>query len=349
MENFIALWKHRYRKYSEILRTYLQFWKTYVWIKWVKITSGKPTIGVLMAEHLGDIVACEPLSRTIRERHPHAQIFWIVKKSFRELVEYNPAISHRIEEPNVLFSCLLLEKNPFDQLYNLHLSNRVYFPLNKRLVNTHADQRDLTIHNYLHFGRLAEVFAAAGGLPLPDRTEAPRLYIPDRVRTKIDSLKLPARFAVFHTFSNQPVKDWQPQHWNQLTARVLKDFGPVVEVGLKGQIQSSSPEFRDLCGQLSILETAEVIRRASFFVGVDSGPAHLANAVGTYGFLLIGQLGHFEDFNLYTGGYGEGTNARVIWKRKGPASSLSFEEVWQPIQEYLAGRRMTELFTKRIV
>ncbi|MDR6194871.1 glycosyltransferase family 9 protein [Siphonobacter sp. SORGH_AS_0500] len=349
MEKFIALWQHRYRKYSEIFLTYLAFWKTVLRIKWIKFRTGKPTVGILMTEHLGDIVACEPISQTIRERHPDAQIFWIVKKAFRDLVAYNPRINHLIEEPNVLFSILLTEKKPFDTLYNLHLSNRVYFPLQKRLVNPIADQRDLTIHNYLNFGRLGEIFAAAAGLPLPDRSKAPSLYIPDEVRSKIDALNLPEKFAVFHTFSNQPVKDWQPQHWNQLTSQVLSEFGPVIEVGLKGQIQSNSPSFRDLCGQLSILETAEVIRRASFFVGVDSGPAHLANAVGTYGFLLIGKLVHFEDFNLYTGGYGDGSNARIIWKRKGPASELTFEEVWQPLQEYLMGRRMTEFMAKRIV
>lgn len=348
MQKTIALWQHRYRKYSEIARTWLAWGKTFLSVRWHTFRSGKPAVGILLAEHLGDIVSCEPLAQTVRALHPEATLYWIVRKPFRELVEFHPEVNRIIEEPNVLFSILLVDRSPFQKLYNLHLSNRVYEPLKKRLVNPHADAQDLTIFNYLNGRRLAEVFADAGGLPRPDRALAPHLHIPDQAKKRIDELGLPERFAVLHTYSNQPVKDWKTAYWNQLVETLIQEYGPVVEVGLKAQVTSTSPSFVDLCGKLSVLETAEVIRRASFFIGVDSGPAHLANAVGTYGFILIGRLGSFDDYNLYTGGYGDGRNARLIRAASGqPASDLRYEQVWQPVEEYLIGRKMTEAMSRK--
>ncbi|MBO9638951.1 MAG: glycosyltransferase family 9 protein [Siphonobacter aquaeclarae] len=348
MQKTIALWQHRYRKYSEIARTWLAWGKACASVRWHSIRTGKPAVGILLAEHLGDIVSCEPLARQVRALHPDALIYWIVRKPFRELVEYNPDVDRILEEPNVLFSILLLKRSPFRKIYNLHLSNRVYEPLKKRLVNPHADAQNLTIFNYLNDRRLAEVFADAAGLTRPDRSLAPHLHLPDRVRQQIDGLRLPQRFVVLHTYSNQPVKDWKTAYWNELAESLMRTYGPVVEVGLKAQVTSTSPSFIDLCGKLSILETAEVIRRASFFIGVDSGPAHLANAVGTYGFILIGRLGSFEDYNLYTGGYGDGSNGRLIRAASGqPASDLRYEQVWQPVDEYLIGRRMTEAMSRK--
>ncbi|MFT4033091.1 MAG: glycosyltransferase family 9 protein [Siphonobacter sp.] len=347
METFIALWKHRYHKYSEIFKTYWAFWKTYAWIKWLKLTKGKPVIAILQAEHMGDIVTGEPIARKIRNQHPEAILCWIVKKPFRELLDYNPAINHIILEPNVLFSCLLVDHSPFDKLYNFHLSNRVYEPLKRRLVNAHADSIHLTIHNFLEFGRLTEVFATAANVPLPSPADGPKLYIPNTAKAKVDSLNLPEKYVVLHTISNQLPKDWVQERWNDLANRLLKDFGPVVEIGLVPNVQNVSKDFYNLCGKLSVLESAEVIRRATFFIGLDSGPAHMANAVGTYGFILLGKHGPFEHYDLYTGGYGDGSNARMIRSQRGTyVPSLTVEEVWQPIEEYLIGRKMAEAFTR---
>ena len=45
----------------------------------------QPVIGILLAEHLGDIVAAEPIIGELRQKHPQAKIVWIVKASFRSL------------------------------------------------------------------------------------------------------------------------------------------------------------------------------------------------------------------------------------------------------------------------
>ena len=51
--------------------------------------------------------------------------------------------------------------------------------------------------------------------------------------------------------------------------------------------------YLNLSNKLSILSTAEVIKRSSIFIGLDSGPSHIANAVGTKGIILMGDYYHF--------------------------------------------------------
>ena len=95
-----------------------------------------------------------------------------------------------------------------------------------------------------------------------------------------------------------------------------------VEVGLSSNLTVSSPAYRNLCGQLTILETAEVIRRARYFIGLDSGPSHLANATGTFGFILMGSLNEFPAYNPYSGAYGRQENCVFIRLEGQPCAQL---------------------------
>ena len=104
--------------------------------------------------------------------------------------------------------------------------------------------------------------------------------------------------------------------------------------------RSDSGHYRNLCGKLSIPETAAVISRARLFVGIDSGPAHLANAVGTFGVVLLGEYNLFSRYLPYTGGYGDGSNSRLVYA-DGPASTLSVAAVHAEIAAALENGQNT--------
>src|SRR5690606_26937399 len=128
-------------------------------------------------------------------------------------------------------------------------------------------------------------------LPLPS-DQQPQLYIQDEHRQMVDSLNLPDNYIVFHGKSNYHEKDWPAENWQKLIHWLTETRGyQVVEIGLESVIPDfKSANYRSLCGRLSILETAEVIKRGKYFIGLDSGPSHLANATGTFGFILMGNL-----------------------------------------------------------
>jgi len=71
-------------------------------------------------------------------------------------------------------------------------------------------------------------------------------------------------------------------------------------------------------------------------MGVDSGPAHLANAVGTYGLLLFGKFVHFDKYLPYSGGYAT-NNALIITDEQKPCSELPFEIVWDVVEKHIQG------------
>lgn len=338
MNQFLALWTHRYRKATDIGRAYLRFWGTWLWVRGLKLVSpNRKVVGVLLAEHFGDIVACEPLVRYLREQHPSDRLYWIVREPFRELVKTHPDLDGVITEPNVLYSCLVRDNSAFDHLYFPYLSTRVHAYTGRRLVNPTADRLGINVFNYFQFGNILRVFSQCAGLP--PLNDAPRVYVqPEHVR-RVDVLNLPAAYAVVHCHSNYAPKDWQIPHWNRLVRDISEQTGlTVVEVGLKSTLTPPERGYRDLCGQLSLLETAEVIRRAAFFIGVDSGPAHLANAVGTFGFVLLGRLNNLTHYLPYSGRYAEDKGVCVIQGGEKPVSELPYEAVWHPIRSTMRTR-----------
>jgi ADP-heptose:LPS heptosyltransferase len=109
------------------------------------------------------------------------------------------------------------------------------------------------------------------------------------------------------------------------------DDAHIVEIGIVALLHGCNhPKYLNLCGRLSILESAEVLRRAVLFIGIDSGPAHLANAVGIYGVILMGNYLGFERYNPFSGGYKDGSNASIIYSQ-GLVSEIPVEQVLQVV------------------
>jgi ADP-heptose:LPS heptosyltransferase len=84
-------------------------------------------------------------------------------------------------------------------------------------------------------------------------------------------------------------KDWGERNWQVLLERISR-FDPnlgLVMIGASDEKDASDRAARswrgpalNLCGMLSTRESAAVIGRANSFVGHDSGPMHLAAALG---------------------------------------------------------------------
>ena len=276
-----------------------------------KQLTGKKQIAIGLVEHMGDIVACEPVARYLRAENPDAHIVWVVREEYRELIDTNPNIDETLIVGCLTEWLLLARTSIFDEVFDLHINGRVCpscrIPLQKTRGNT--DVAELT---YFKYGSLLQAFAIGAGLPALN--DAPKVYIPNSVVEKVDAVALPDDYIVVHATSNEAVKDWESSKWNELAARVSQKYSiGVVEVGLKPVLRKGngcSPI--DLCGKLSILETAEVIKRASLFIGIDSGPAHLGNAVGTFGIILLGKYKVYDKYNPYSGDYSNGLNAHLI-------------------------------------
>ena len=89
--------------------------------------------------------------------------------------------------------------------------------------------------------------------------------------------------------TKMPAKDWSHDNWRRLLARIDAEY-PGHALALVGAqedapVAAHAAEFWsgpmvNLCGRLTPRETAAVLEHARIFLGPDSGPMHLAAAVG---------------------------------------------------------------------
>lgn len=289
-----------------------------------------------LVEHMGDIVACEPVSRRMRVKYPNRKICWVSRIAFKEILESNPNID-RVIYVECLTEWIVLSKHQAgDVIVDLHVNYRecehCRIPLYKNNFNALV-----TIKNWYDFGSLLNAFSIGAGIGCID--DHPNVYIQEINRKKIDSLNLDKRYIVIHRNSNDDSRDWANQKWIKLVEILVKENYLIVDVGSESRINNLeiTSGYLDLRGKLSILDTAELISRAELFIGIDSGPAHLANAVKAKAVVLLGVFKDFKKYHPYSGLYSvEGDKLRIVRNNSGPARDLHVVDVVDAIN-YMLG------------
>jgi heptosyltransferase III len=257
---------------------------------------------------------------------------WFVRQPYVELVKSNPFIDAFLVVYCLTEWIILRKLAGLDELIDLHVSGQACAVC--AIPRLEKSNSEVTAQDYYQHGNLLAVFCKSGGLvPIDD---APCVYITEDIRHRVDALGLPDRFIAIHGRSEQIERSWPDGEWNQLAKRIEGDLGlAVVEVGLERILDPCLGP--NLCGRLTILETAEVIRRSEVFVGIDSGPAHLANAVATYGIILLGKYFNFSTYMPYSGAYNEIENCRII-RAQGAVSNIPVDEVFEALASRLTHR-----------
>lgn len=101
---------------------------------------------------------------------------------------------------------------------------------------------------------------------------------------------------VIHLGAGTAAKRWPVAHWRELVGRLIVELGPQIILvgGRREQSQAAEvlerkswPGVENWTGQLTVSETAALIDEADVFIGADSGPAHIATAVGTPAVVLF--------------------------------------------------------------
>jgi heptosyltransferase III len=299
----------------------------------VRGLAGPGTVAIGLVEHLGDIVAAEPVSRFARLRHPNAKIVWFACKPYSSLPAGFTSVDAVVSVTCLTEWLLLRSAGVGDPAWDLHINQR-YCPRCQIPVLKTGPAAAINPESYYHAGNLLAVQCLSAGLPV--LTDGPTLPVDAGAAGEVDRLGLPARFVVIHCASNEASRDWPRENWLEMVAQIIDDPGlPVVEVGTRATaITRDAQARRSLCGKLSIRQTAEVIRRAALFIGIDSGPAHLANAVGTPGVILLCDYKGFGNYMPYSGRYQNGEGAEIV-RTNGPMNTLPVAPVLTAVRRRL--------------
>lgn len=125
-------------------------------------------------------------------------------------------------------------------------------------------------------------------LRLEEAGPLPTINVPRVASAHVDRLLVAAEWKpstpliVVHTGPTWRVKEWPATHWRELRSQLAVD-AMWVQVGMdtfgpRGRAACRVPGSRDLVNRLTLEELAAVIAKATVFVGIDSGPVHIAAA-----------------------------------------------------------------------
>ena len=235
-------------------------------------------------ESLGDVILISTLARNLRlQIGPETKLTWITGFPYADALKNNPDISRvLLSEPRNLFD--LWTKTSYDRFTQVHF---VAMMNHEDTLWHHRLDRYPDYH-------LVDFYASRCGLlPLQDRRTF--IYPDEKDRTKVDEvlaqfprLKEDLVPIAMHITSPVPSKSWGVKNFSQL-ARTLEQHGCIIlQVGAQSDEKLLTPYVVDLRGKLSIRQTAVAISKTLLYVGIDSGPAYLADSMGIPSIILYG-------------------------------------------------------------
>lgn len=337
-----------------------------------------PRILITRTDRIGDLVLTTPLFKALREKFPKAHLAVLVFLEHREIVQGNPFINEVIlydkngTEKDLLGQLLFsqrLRSKKFDIVIHAHGTNRVHLAswLAGIPVRIGYDRRApwaLThVHRYnkkeglrQEAEYLLELVEPLDVLP-PQKLET-FFPVPDRAVRSLENLllfhKVPRDlpWIVLNPSASDITKMWPAEHFGELVTRIGKDrsyvflgIGTRKDRAIIQKMKQNTPvPIFDLSGRLSLGMLGALLKRAALLVSNDSGPVHIATAVGTP---VVSIFGRYEP------GLGPkrwqplGKDSRVVAKDVSqiPEAERKFtyineipvEEVWKAVRDLLHG------------
>jgi ADP-heptose:LPS heptosyltransferase len=279
-------------------------------------------IAVLRASALGDFVFALPALSALRSAYPAAEIVLLARDWHRELLAARPSPVDRViplprgfvgddgeplaagERERLMED---LRGEAFDVAIQLHgggrNSNAIVAGLGARVTAGTAtpDARPLDrVVPYVYWQREAtrwlEVVALVGARPTAFE---PELAVTDRDRERSEAIVGPgaAPIVVLHPGATDRRRRWPPERFAAVARAVAADGRRVAVTGTADEAditravaESSGGAAFDTCGRLDLPGLVGLLSRAEVVVSNDTGPLHLADAVGarTVGIFWVG-------------------------------------------------------------
>lgn len=262
---------------------------------------------------IGDVIHGLPALNALRDAFPRAFIAWVVEGGSAELLEGHPALDQVIHLPRRWWQSLeqvralrrTLGEHRFDSTVDLQCLTKSALVAwlsgaPRRLGAGGKSGRELSkwFNNVLTPVSAGHVIEHYLGILQPLGIQSPqvRFDLPERADDRefaIESLEeagLAAdEFAVLNPGAGWPSKLWPAERYGALAQRLarlhglasLAVWGGPDELPLAERIVATSGGHAVLAPATSLRQLASVMRRAALFVGSDTGPTHLAVAVGT--------------------------------------------------------------------
>jgi heptosyltransferase-1 len=259
---------------------------------------------IIKPSALGDIVQALPVLTGLKRHWPHAEIDWVVNDSFREILDGHPCLRRVVLYP----------RRRWNGLHRLP-------EMRRWALRLRAERYDMTIdlQGLLRTGLMTWAAGSPRRLGLESAREGAGSFyneiIPDdalsaseRYLTCLEYLGIPPQpldfqlaaraplppelenftgYVALHPYSRWRTKLWPWRYYQELVDAMPDHRFVVVGEGPWFPLQAPG-RLVDLRGKLSLGGLVTVLDRSQSVLSTDSGPAHIAAALGRPTLVLFG-------------------------------------------------------------
>jgi lipopolysaccharide heptosyltransferase II len=268
-------------------------------------------------DRLGDVVLSTPVIKALREKFPQAYIAMMVSLSAKDIVEGNPYLDEVIifdkDKKNLqgwwsAFKLVkFLRKKKFDLAVILHPTNELHLLtylakipqrigydrklgalLNYRKV--HLKQEGIKHEAEYNFDLIFDLGVSGNyhDLFIPIKQESER-YVQELFCQ--EGVCQEDKILAINPGASCPSKIWPTERFGQVCEKLVNLYnfkilllGGAKEIHLANKIvleYKGKGEISNLAGKTSVSQLASILKRCTLFISNDSGPVHIASALGT--------------------------------------------------------------------
>ena len=260
---------------------------------------------IIQTAFIGDVVLGLPVAQRLHTLYPEAEIHFLVRKGNEGLLANHPAISRiwiwqkgKGKFRNLLRLSRELRAHHFDLALNLHRFGSSGFLMWRLKANEKRgfdknpfafsyDQKipHLIPHPDFKSGQGHEVNRNLQLVePQPPPTLRPQLYPSPEDYAQVAAYTAQKPYLVLAPASVWYTKQWHPDQWKKLLALIPETYtvyliGGPADKEFCEQFVTHHPQAVNLCGKLSLLQSAALMRDAQRVIVNDSAPQHFASAM----------------------------------------------------------------------
>jgi ADP-heptose:LPS heptosyltransferase len=283
-------------------------------------------IAVLRSNGIGDFIFALPAFEALRRAYPSAEIVLLGLDWHAEFLEGRPGPVDRVvvvpysqgvrnppeggEDPETLTHFFKrMEEEHFDLAIQMHGGGRYSNPFVKRLgarltvgaCTNDADPLDRWVpYQFYHFEilRFLEIASLVGCKPVEVE---PRIHLIKRDLEDAADLIPEERksLVILHPGAGDPRRRWPTEKFSSVAESLAAEGAQITITGSGDDcdlaetiVDGMSAPATNICGRISLGGLAALMSRADVVISNDSGPLHLARAVGapTVGIYWIGNM-----------------------------------------------------------
>jgi heptosyltransferase I len=263
----------------------------------IKMPEPRPRILVVRLGAMGDIIHALPAVASLRASFPESEIVWVMDPKWRVLVEGNPHVTrvlpfNRRVWTSVRDAARDLRAVPFDfavDFQGLIKSALLAAAARPEKIYGFArgDARELpATWCYSNLTRTKSAHVVEKNLELAAEAGARRLVREFKIPAGTPEGELPnGAFVLANPLAGWPSKQWPLEYYQDLARELPVPL--VLNTAPSGVAQLSAVRGAriHISGLAGLIDAT---RRASAVVGLDSGPMHLAAALGKPGVAIFG-------------------------------------------------------------